>query len=254
MLRGLCLISIALLFPFMAVAADTDRLVLGNVQILRGSFTQQRQLKGFNGPMLSEGYFIIAPKHGLIWGLEKPFAGATVITANGLVQLIDGASVMNLDAQKTPFMQHLYDTLSGILTGNWAALETDFIVTASGNAYGWGMTLMPRRADNPAMPFSSITISGQRFVETVILLKTDGDADTLNFQRQSVSAAAPTAEENRLFSACRLDEVGCMALAGAGTIGGRIFGDPGLAWLEFQDRPDGLVAERTAKSGITASQ
>ena len=201
-MRRLILISLAAIAPAMAFAADTDlgQLGIGGNEVLRGNFIEQRHLKGFNGPMISEGYFVVAPTHGLIWGLEKPFPTTTVITPAGLAQFVNGANVMHLPAQKMPFMLHLYETLGGVLTGNWSALETDFIVKRSGGAQGWQITLQPRHADNPAMPFSSISIGGHRFVEQVLMQKADGDSDTLTFSNASVSASPPTAEENQVFA------------------------------------------------------
>ena len=178
-----------------------DQPIVGTHEILRGYFLEKKNLKGFKGPMSSEGHFVVAPQHGLIWGLEKPFPTTTVITPAGLAQSISGINVMHLPSQKIPFMLHLYDILGGALTGNWAALETDFSVTRRGdNAQGWQVTLVPHQADNPAMPFSSIRISGHRFVENVAMLKPNGDSDTLTFLNESVSSAPPTASEKRAFN------------------------------------------------------
>ena len=195
---------LALLIPSLAVAADRDvgQIVIGVDDVLRGRFVELRHLNGFNGPMKSEGHFVVAPKQGLIWELEKPFPTTTVITPAGLAQSINGVNVMNLPSQKIPFMLHLYDTLGGALTGNWTALETDFIVTRGGDAQNWQMTLVPR-TDNPAMPFSSINVSGHRFVDHVVLLKSDGDSDELTFLNESVSSTPPTASEKRVFSSLR---------------------------------------------------
>ncbi len=201
-MRSLFLILLGALIPFTAVAADeaVEQAIVGTHDVLRGHFIEERHLTGFNKPMRSEGHFVVAPQQGLIWGMEKPFPTTTVITPAGLVQSVNGISVMSLPAQKIPFMRHLYDTLGGALTGNWAALETDLTVTRSGDEQNWQVTLVPRHTDNPAMPFSSISVSGHRFVENVAMLKTDGDSDTLTFMDSTVSSAPPTAAENRTFT------------------------------------------------------
>ncbi|MGD0961407.1 MAG: outer membrane lipoprotein carrier protein LolA [Methylomonas sp.] len=194
-------ILLAALVPAMACAADmgSGQVVIGGGEILRGDFVEQRRLKGFNKPLNSAGYFVVAPKHGIIWGLEKPFPTTTVITPAGLAQTINGASVMHLPTRNMPFMLHLYATLGEVLTGNWTALETDFVVTRSGDAQSWQIKLAPRGAGDPAMPFSAISISGHKFVENVAILKPDGDSDTLSFLNESVSSSPPTDEENRAF-------------------------------------------------------
>jgi hypothetical protein len=182
---------------------DMGQATVGANDVLRGHFIEEKHLKGFKGPMRSEGHFVVAPEHGLIWGMERPFPTTTVITPAGLVQSINGMTIMHLPSQKIPFMLHLYDALGGALTGNWSALETDFAVTRSGDAEGWQVTLVPRRTDNPAMPFSSISIRGRRFVENVAMLKPDGDSDTLTFLNETVSSQPPTVSENRAFSSVR---------------------------------------------------
>lgn len=201
-MRPLLLMLFMALAPSVALAAapDTGQVIVGAGDILRGHFIEERHLKGFNGPMNSEGHFVVAPKHGLIWGMEKPFPTTTVITPAGLAQSINGISIMRLPAKKMPFLLHLYNMLGGALAGDWKELERDFTVTRSGDAEDWQVILVPRRADNPAMPFSSITVSGHRFVENVVLLKTDGDSDTLTFLNEVISPAPPTAAENFAFN------------------------------------------------------
>ena len=183
-----------------AAAPDAGQIMVGAGDILRGHFTEQRHLKGFNGPMNSRGHFVVAPKYGLIWGMEKPFPTTTVITPAGLAQSVNGVSIMHLPAQKMPFLLHLYNMLGGALAGNWKELETDFTVVRSEDGEGWQVILVPRRTDNPAMPFSSITVSGHRFVENVVLLKSDGDSDTLTFLNEVISSSPLTAAESLVFN------------------------------------------------------
>ena len=178
-----------------AADASSGQLMLAQDDVLHGAFTEERHMQGFDGPMNSSGHFVVAPKYGLIWAMEKPFITTTVITPAGLAQSVNGKIVMQLPSQKIPFMLHLYDMLGGALMGNWAPLETDFTVARSGDAQNWQVTLTPHQADNPAMPFSSIQVSGHRYVEKVALIKAGGDTDTLIFIKQSVSQTAPTASE-----------------------------------------------------------
>jgi len=184
--------------PVMAMAAGaagpTQSIAVG--EVLRGRFVQERHLKGFNAPLRTEGHFVLAPGRGLIWRAEKPFAVTTVITANGLVQEVGGSETMRMPSSRLPFLSRLYDMLGGALAGDWRALETDFVVTRAGDDRHWQVDLTPRKADDPiAMPFHAITAQGSRFVETVAMVKPDGDADNLSFLDQALSSASLTAEE-----------------------------------------------------------
>jgi hypothetical protein len=203
-IRFLLFVLLVSLVPSVVLAADADTtaetILVRNSDVLRGSFTEEKHLQGFNGPINSEGHFVVAPEHGVIWDIEKPFATTTVITPVGLVQSVGGVNVMRLPAQKIPFMLRLYDMLGGVLAGNWKALETDFIVTRSGDDQNWQVMLSPRHTNNPAMPFSSITVSGHQFVENVVLLKPDGDSDSLTFLHEVLSSKPPSAAEKRAFN------------------------------------------------------
>jgi outer membrane lipoprotein-sorting protein len=169
---------------------------IGEGDVLRGRFVQERHLQGFTAPLRSEGSFVLAPEHGLIWKTEKPFAVTTVITEAGLTQTVDGSQVLHMAAAKLPFLSHLYRMLGGALAGNWEELGKDFTVARRGDDNDWQLELRPKRTDGLAMPFRSIALKGTRFVDEVTLTKANGDFDRLTFLDQALSAPL-TAEENR---------------------------------------------------------
>ena len=40
---------------------------------VQGAFTQQRYLKSLSKPMTTNGQFVLVPKRGLLWHMQKPF-------------------------------------------------------------------------------------------------------------------------------------------------------------------------------------
>src|SRR5271154_2363156 len=124
----LILFALALSFPALAADPLADQVIVGPTDVLRGHFTEERQMKGFNGPLRSQGHFVVAPGHGLIWAIEKPFPTTSTITPNGLVQDVGGMKVMQMPVKKIPFLLHLYDMLGCALAGHWQVLEKDFVV------------------------------------------------------------------------------------------------------------------------------
>ena len=183
-------LAVSLLWSSLAAAADGPSPGLAAGQVLRGRFVQERHLKGFNAPLRSEGHFVLAPGKGLIWRAEKPFAVTTAITAAGLVQQAGGAETMRLPSSRLPFLARLYDMLGGALAGDWRALAGDFTVARSGDDKRWQVSLVPRNSDDLAMPFRSIAVAGDRFVEQVEMTKPDGDTDDLTFFDQTLSSLA----------------------------------------------------------------
>jgi hypothetical protein len=198
-LSALVLVLLILL-PNLAMAAGMRPLAAG--EALRGRFVQERFLKGFAAPLRTEGHFVLSPGRGLIWSAESPFAITTVITPAGLTQEVQGTPRLRMAAAQLPFLSKLYAVLGGALAGDWKALDGLFVSERgagdSGSQDEWRMVLIPVNAGDAAMPFSRITVTGDRFVGTVQLDKRDGDQDRLTFLDQAL-VTGPLAEgETRL--------------------------------------------------------
>jgi len=195
-----CVLLLILLIGSSAASADGPA-HLTEGQVLRGQFVQERHLQGLENPLRSEGRFLLAPGHGLIWQTEKPFAITTVITAAGLAQEVNGNQTLRLEASKLPFLNQLYDMLSGALTGDWAKLEAGFTVTRSGDEQHWMVALKPRKADDPGMPFKAIDVTGSQLIDEILLTRPNGDFDKLSFHDQAISDQPLTAAEMAAFAA-----------------------------------------------------
>ena len=164
-------------------------------QVLRGRFVQERHLQGFDAPLRTEGSFVLAPGHGLIWRAETPFVITTVITAAGIVQDVDGTETLRLPAARLPFLGRLYGMLSGALSGDWRSLEPDFVIVRSGDEAHWSTDLTPRHPDAMGMPFREIIVSGSRFVDHVQIDKPNGDTEQLRFLDQVLASGPLRPEE-----------------------------------------------------------
>jgi hypothetical protein len=196
--RGL-LLSLALLTGGPGSVAHAQFRAVAPGEVLRGRFTQERSLKGFERPLISSGDFVLEYGLGLIWRTERPFAIATVITAMGLVQDVAGAETTRLAASRLPFLARLYDLLKAALSGDWQALTTMFQVTRHDEARRWDIALLPRTGADPlTMPFRSITLRGGQFLEYVLIVRLDGDSDRLVFSDQSLGSPLTGAETARL--------------------------------------------------------
>jgi hypothetical protein len=148
-------------------------------------------------PIQSSGHFVVAPGHGLIWGIEQPFPTTTIVTPKGSAQDFGGIAV------KLPIknLQHLYAMIGGALTGDWSGLEMDYAITGSSKDGRWQMLLTPRNTGSkPVLSYASITVSGARFVEHIVLMRRDGRADTLDFANEVLTEAPLTASENLAFN------------------------------------------------------
>ena len=171
----------------LAAAARAQYRRVARGEVLRGHFRQERQIKGFDRPLVSTGDFVLAPGEGLIWRTDHPFAIVTVITAAGLVQEVDGTETTRLTASRLPFLARLYDLLGAALSGDWQALGTQFQVTRHGDARQWDFELVPLPGTDPmALPFRTIALHGGSFLNEVRIVRLDDDSDRLMFSDQTL--------------------------------------------------------------------
>jgi hypothetical protein len=197
MMRLLLLTLFLLLVPCVsrAVEAPPGQARLGANDVLRGRFTEERQMKGFDAPMQTSGHFTVAPTHGLIWDIEKPFPTSTIITPNGMAQDLGGVAL------KLPVknLRHLYDMIGGALAGDWNGLANDFTITRSGGAGHWQMLLTPRPDGQHSLSYTSITVTGGRFVENIAMIGTKNNSETMSFTDEALSSAPLGAREVAFF-------------------------------------------------------
>jgi hypothetical protein len=178
--------------------------VITSSQTLRGHFVETRTLAGFARPLRSEGSFVLAPGKGLIWRSETPFKNATIISNDGILQLVDGQEAMRLSSARLPGLSHLYEVLGAAVSGDTKPLEKAFVVKSSADGGRWRLALTPLHPDNPAMAqMKSLIVEGRRYVEEIDIDKGNGDTDQLVFSNEIVGSAALTPEEDGMFKALR---------------------------------------------------
>lgn len=175
-----------------AITAPAGQVLIDHGKVLRGQFVEEHHMGG-KEPLRSTGHFTVAPGHGLIWGIEKPFPTSTIITPQGMAQNI-GGMIMKLPVRN---LEHLYDIVGGALAGDWNGLEKDFDITQSSTAGHWNMLLTPRQG--MSLPYSTITVTGGKFVETIIMTKANGNSDSFSFRDAVLSAAPLNAQESAVF-------------------------------------------------------
>jgi hypothetical protein len=63
------------------------------------------------------------------------------------------------------------------------------------------VTLTPRQAGNTALPISTVTVRGGRYVDAVEVRRANGDWDSIEFSQQTPSRQPVSAETAELFAA-----------------------------------------------------
>lgn len=182
--------------PILAAEAPTAQDKLAPHQVLRGSFIETHPVKGFDKPMSTSGTFVVAPQYGLLWEIQKPMATTTIITRETSIQDIGGL-VIKLPIKN---LQRLYDIVSSALIGRWGTLEKDFVITKGAKDAPWQLTLTPRRDVQSPMPYKVITVSGNRFIESIVLTKLNGAYESVTFSEQTLTSLPLSGEEATKFA------------------------------------------------------
>jgi len=201
-LRTLCvLLMLAMVAPALA-ATDVEAVKqrVAKVDVLRGEFTQEKQVAGFKNPLRSQGRFVLAQDHGVIWTTLKPFPSEVVVTRDRILsRQSDGSSRVELDGRQQPAMRSVNAIMFALMSGDAQALSAQFTVKVDvlpGNA--WKMQLTPRSAMLGKV-FAQLTLSGDRYVREVQINEANQDVTRIHFTGMSDTPATLSTDEGRRF-------------------------------------------------------
>ena len=201
-LRTLCvLLMLAMVAPALA-ATDVEAVKqrVAKVDVLRGEFTQEKQVAGFKNPLRSQGRFVLAQDHGVIWTTLKPFPSEVVVTRDRILsRQSDGSSRVELDGRQQPAMRSVNAIMFALMSGDAQALSAQFTVKVDvlpGNA--WKMQLTPRSAMLGKV-FAQLTLSGDRYVREVQINEVNQDVTRIHFTGMSDTPATLSTDEGRRF-------------------------------------------------------
>lgn len=202
LLRTLCvLVMLAVVAPALA-ATDVEAVKqrVAKVDVLRGEFAQEKQVAGFKNPLRSQGRFVLAQDHGVIWTTLKPFPSEVVVTRNRILsRQSDGSSRVELDGRQQPAMRSVNAIMFALMSGDAQALSAQFTVKVEvlpGNA--WKMQLTPRSAMLGKV-FAQLTLSGDRYVREVQINEANQDVTRIHFAGMSDTPATLSTDEGRRF-------------------------------------------------------
>ena len=135
---------------------------------VQGAFTQQRQLKSLSKPMVTGGKFVLIPKKGLLWQMQKPFETTLRVRADGIMQW-NGGAWTNPNQGKVGQSQQIKLFLD-LLGGNTQGLEKQ-----------WTLNLTPKTAVTRQI-FNHIVINGDSVVRKIELDEKQGDKTVMQFR------------------------------------------------------------------------
>lgn len=205
LLALLCALLCALLLAGAGSARPADPAVtavtagLARPEVLRGQFSQEKQVSGFRNPLRSQGRFVVARRHGVIWTTVKPFPSELVVTADRILsRQRDGSTRVELDARQQPALRSVNAVMFALMSGDVQALSSQFNVEATRQAQGWQLRLTPKSA-MLAKAFRSLSLHGDRYVRGVEIVEANDDRTRIQFSDMSETPAKLDAAEARRF-------------------------------------------------------
>lgn len=167
---------------------------LKDAPVVRGQFTQEKTVKGFQQPLRSMGDFVVVKGQGIVWHVRKPFASSLVVKPDSLQsRRADGSLSMQMRAEDEPVLRTVNAMLFAVMSADLVQLHHFFEVSGKAQASGWQMRLLPH---DPMLAqwLASIELEGGQFVREVRLQEARGDSSLIRIQRAEAASQASDAE------------------------------------------------------------
>ena len=168
--------------------------VLSENSIVRGEFTQTRNMEMFAQPLTSQGTFLLDKSSGLLWTQTTPFPVNLVLTDNKLSQRFAEQPAKIITDKENPMAFYFSHIFLSVFHGDTQKLQEQFAldfepatVTSSDENTenkSWRLTLKPKSAPMNAV-FEAITLQGQNDIERIELREIRGDSTVIEFSQLS---------------------------------------------------------------------
>ncbi|MBE8577296.1 LolA family protein [Vibrio sp. OPT18] len=168
--------------------------VLSANNIVRGEFTQTRNMEMFAQPLTSQGTFLLDKSSGLLWTQTTPFPVSLVLTDNKLSQRFAEQPAKIITDKENPMAFYFSYIFLSVFHGDTQKLQEQFAldfepatVTSSDENTenkSWTLTLKPKSAPMNAV-FEAITLQGQNDIERIELREIRGDSTVIEFSQLS---------------------------------------------------------------------
>ncbi|WP_397427954.1 outer membrane lipoprotein carrier protein LolA [Pseudomonas chaetocerotis] len=177
-----------------AMAFDLEQLSaqLGEPEVVRGSFIQEKHLRALPQPLTSRGHFVLAKDHGLLWLLERPLQQDYRIDVQGIARRSEQGWQFVAQQSATAQQNRLF---LAVLKGDSSGLRQDFELSLSGTAEAWQLDLTPRSVLLKQV-FKAIVINGGELVQRIELQETQGDSTVLRLEDSQADQSLSDAEQH----------------------------------------------------------
>lgn len=164
---------------------------LQHVNVMRGNFSQRKQIKILKRPLISKGFMLFSNEQGLYWRIESPLNSIMVFTKQGIFEKHNDS----VSRQKQANIGNLF---SAIFAGDIKTLNRHFAIYFSIQADNWNIGLMPKTAMLQKV-FRKIILKGKQQVEEIFIEELRGDTTLLQFSGIKTLPTELTLAEEKYF-------------------------------------------------------
>jgi outer membrane lipoprotein-sorting protein len=163
---------------------------LAKVASAKSDFTEQKFVKLLNAPVESSGTLFYQAPDRFEKYTKKPIEEKMTVERDTVtLEQIARKKQQKLFVGNYPALAAIIDAMRGALSGNLAALQTTFKISAEGNARQWTLKLVPIDAEQLAY-IQAIRVSGKGdFIDAIEILQADGDRSLMSMTRASTRTA-----------------------------------------------------------------
>jgi outer membrane lipoprotein-sorting protein len=185
-LAALLIAAVPLPAPAQAAAArpwDVDQLMalLARVRSGEARFTEQREVKGLEAPLVSSGTLSFTAPDRFARRTLQPRPESMEVDGR-IVTLQRGGRSRSLVVDASPEIEAIVEAMRGTLTGNAQSLKQHFKLVLAGSAEQWTLELLPIEPRLQVM-LERVRITGRRAeLATVEMLLAGGDRSLMKIE------------------------------------------------------------------------
>ncbi len=166
---------------------------------LRSQFTQTKQIRILQHPLVTTGNLLFSPDHGVYWKTATPFEAEVVITPEGYFQRKNGQLVSQIPAGAGAGVQEYLNAFLLVFSGDFAKLDRLFALSFLQAPPSWTVGLTSK--GSLAKAVKSIEISGKfpANLKRIVIREANGDLTRIELHDTESSTLRLSSAELRLF-------------------------------------------------------
>ena len=171
---------------------------LGESAVIRGNYTQTREIALLSKPLESHGDFILS-EQGLFWRQQSRPASIVIANGDRLVQQIgDGVPEVS-DDSSNPMVLPFSRIFLGIFSGDEESLRTHFEIAFSTTGEVWEIGLTPV-TEPMSLAIQTINLRGREYIENLTVVNRSSDQTVIRFSDIQTQPEQLTENEIELYA------------------------------------------------------